>query len=54
VLPWEQYTISPGLNWQVEYTTFSFEEQQEFQVEILLACASSDPVWIDLVALNPA
>ena len=52
--PWEAYEFTPGNEWQNNWISWSFDEvQDDLQVEILLACANSSPVWIDLVAVNP-
>jgi hypothetical protein len=51
-VPEEQYTISPDPGWSVEDVNWSFEVEQEFQVEMLLACTTSDPVWINFVNLG--
>jgi hypothetical protein len=53
--PWEAFEILPDNEWQRSWITWSFEEvQDDLQVEILLACANSNPVWIDLVTVNLA
>jgi hypothetical protein len=51
-VPEEKFTIIGNPEWQAFSNTWSFEAQQDFQVELLLACTTSDPVWIDMMTLG--
>jgi hypothetical protein len=53
-LPWYSYVLNGGSAWQPAGLTWSFEEaQDDFQLEILLECENTSPVWIDMVQVNP-
>lgn len=51
-VPEEKFTITPEPSWQTFQNSWSFETQQDFQIELLLSCTTSDPVWIDMVSLG--
>jgi hypothetical protein len=54
-VPWVTYTVLPGGGWQPDSLTWSFgSSQPDFQMEILVSCQNTSPVWIDLVTVNPA
>lgn len=50
--PEESLTIQPAPNWQTFSNSWSFETQQGFELELLLACENNAPVWIDMVSLG--
>lgn len=53
-MPEEEFTIIGKPYWQTLSNSWSFEEQQDLQIEFLLSCTTSDPVWIDMVSLDSA
>lgn len=53
-VPEEEFTIIGEPYWQTFSNSWSFEAQQGFEVELLLSCTTSDPVWIDMVTLDAA
>ena len=52
-MPFLSYTVTPDSVWQTNDLTWEFGyAQPDFQIEILLECQGTGPVWVDGVGVS--